>query len=70
VVAARPGLTATENAKADIPAELFEAVRGQQALPRTLVAEDLAGVVSFRASDDAAMITGQALRVDGGLVTL
>jgi NAD(P)-dependent dehydrogenase (short-subunit alcohol dehydrogenase family) len=31
---------------------------------------DIAGAVAFLASDDAAMITGQALRVDGGRVTL
>jgi 3-oxoacyl-[acyl-carrier protein] reductase len=70
VNAVAPGLTATDNARAGLPAEMFDAVRSQQALPRTLVAEDLAGIVSFLASDDAAMITGQALRVDGGLVTL
>jgi meso-butanediol dehydrogenase/(S,S)-butanediol dehydrogenase/diacetyl reductase len=31
---------------------------------------DMAGAVAFLASDDAAMITGQTIRIDGGLVTL
>jgi NAD(P)-dependent dehydrogenase (short-subunit alcohol dehydrogenase family) len=30
----------------------------------------MAGAVAFLASDDAAMISGQTLRIDGGLVTL
>jgi NAD(P)-dependent dehydrogenase (short-subunit alcohol dehydrogenase family) len=30
----------------------------------------MAGTVAFLASDDAAMITGQTIRIDGGLVTL
>jgi NAD(P)-dependent dehydrogenase (short-subunit alcohol dehydrogenase family) len=30
----------------------------------------MAGAVAFLASDDAAMITGQTIRIDGGLVTL
>jgi meso-butanediol dehydrogenase/(S,S)-butanediol dehydrogenase/diacetyl reductase len=31
-------------------------------------AQDIAGLVSFLASDDASYITGQAVNVDGGLV--
>jgi NAD(P)-dependent dehydrogenase (short-subunit alcohol dehydrogenase family) len=31
---------------------------------------DLAGAVAFLASDEAAMISGQTLRIDDGLVTL
>jgi NAD(P)-dependent dehydrogenase (short-subunit alcohol dehydrogenase family) len=30
----------------------------------------MAGAVAFLASDEAAMITGQTLRIDGGLVML
>jgi 3-oxoacyl-[acyl-carrier protein] reductase len=35
---------------------------GRLALP-----EDIAGAVTFLASEDAGFITGQCLRVDGGL---
>lgn len=41
-----------------------------QAVPRSLQPGDMAGAVAFLASDDAAMISGQTLRIDGGLVTL
>ena len=30
--------------------------------------EDVAGLVTFLASDDAAYITGQTINVDGGLI--
>lgn len=30
--------------------------------------EDVAGLVAFLASDDAAYITGQTINVDGGLI--
>ncbi|TIS70312.1 MAG: SDR family oxidoreductase, partial [Mesorhizobium sp.] len=30
--------------------------------------EDVSGLVSFLASDDAAYITGQTINVDGGLI--
>ena len=39
----------------------------QAALGRIGEPEDLAGVIFFLASDDAAFITGQGVRVDGGL---
>lgn len=41
-----------------------------QAVKRSLVPGDMAGAVAFLASDDAAMISGQTLRIDGGVVTL
>jgi meso-butanediol dehydrogenase/(S,S)-butanediol dehydrogenase/diacetyl reductase len=37
-------------------------------LKRAGNAKDIAGLVSFLASDDAAYITGQAVNIDGGLV--
>ena len=43
-----------------------EASRASRAIPRDEHPEDLAGAVSFLASDDAAFVTGQTLVVDGG----
>jgi NAD(P)-dependent dehydrogenase (short-subunit alcohol dehydrogenase family) len=70
VNAVAPGLTRTPGATADVPARHFDAVRDEQAIKRSLEPGDIAGAVAFLASDDAAMISGQALRVDAGRVTL
>jgi NAD(P)-dependent dehydrogenase (short-subunit alcohol dehydrogenase family) len=40
----------------------------QQAVKRPLTAEDQAAAVAFLVSADASAITGQSLRVDGGVV--
>lgn len=66
VNAVAPGLTATENARRDIPEEHFALVRSRQAVPRTGEPEDIAAAVAFLASEDAAFITGQTVLVDGG----
>jgi 3-oxoacyl-[acyl-carrier protein] reductase/(S)-1-phenylethanol dehydrogenase len=61
-----PGLTATEHALGDVSAEHFETVRSRQAIPRTGRPGDIAAVVAFAVSDDAAFVTGQTVLVDGG----
>ncbi|GGC84608.1 3-oxoacyl-ACP reductase [Tersicoccus solisilvae] len=66
VNAVAPGLTATSHALHDVPAEHFAVVRSRQAIPRTGEPGDIAAVVSFAVSDDAAFMTGQTLLVDGG----
>ncbi|MBL5972688.1 MAG: SDR family oxidoreductase [Candidatus Leucobacter sulfamidivorax] len=66
VNAVAPGLTATAHALEDVPEAHFELVRSRQAIPRTGRPEDIAAVVSFAVSDDAAFMTGQTLLVDGG----
>jgi len=68
VNAVAPGYIAT-----DMTAELSDSQRGQvQAstpLGRLGTPEDVAGVVAFLCSPDAAFITGSVIRVDGGLGT-
>ena len=70
VNAIAPGLTRTPGSAAGNPETHFEDVRLAQAVKRSTEPADLAGSVSYLASDDAAMVTGQVIRVDGGLVTL
>jgi NAD(P)-dependent dehydrogenase (short-subunit alcohol dehydrogenase family) len=70
VNAIAPGLTRSPGAEEGNSAEHFEQVRNAQAIKRSLRPDDMAGTVAFLASDDAAMITGQAIRIDGGLATL
>jgi 3-oxoacyl-[acyl-carrier protein] reductase len=43
-------------------------IRQRTTLGRVARPEDVAGVVRFLASDDAAFITGQAINVDGGII--
>lgn len=50
-------------------AEAQEGARSQVALGRLGTGEDVAGAVMFLLSGGAAYITGQDLRVDGGLIT-
>ncbi len=45
---------------------MLEAVLATQAIKRVMQPEDIACVVSFLASDDAAMITGQVIHADAG----
>jgi NAD(P)-dependent dehydrogenase (short-subunit alcohol dehydrogenase family) len=68
VNAISPGLTRTGAASAHQPEELFAAVRAGQAVKRTLVPDDYAGVLTFLVSAQAAVITGQTISADAGLV--
>jgi NAD(P)-dependent dehydrogenase (short-subunit alcohol dehydrogenase family) len=68
VNAIAPGLTRTGTAAADQGEELFTAVRNAQAVKRTLRPEDYGGLLSFLASEQAAVITGQTISADAGLV--
>ena len=68
VNAISPGLTHTAGARAGQPAEHFERVREQQALKRTLQPGDYAGILGLLVSEQGGAITGQTIRVDGGVV--
>jgi NAD(P)-dependent dehydrogenase (short-subunit alcohol dehydrogenase family) len=48
--------------------DLADAVVRRQALPRSLVPDDVAAVVSFLATPGAQAVTGQTICPDGGLV--
>jgi NAD(P)-dependent dehydrogenase (short-subunit alcohol dehydrogenase family) len=48
--------------------EAEQLIKARTTLGRLGRPEDVAGVVSFLASDDAAFITGQAINVDGGII--
>lgn len=62
-----PGVTMTEATKRIVPADFIPLLTMMTAMKRTLEAEDLTGTAVFFASDDAALVTGQVLCVDGGL---
>jgi len=66
VNAVAPGLITTDMTAA-LDEELREQMRSLIPLGRFGVAEDVAHVVAFLASDAAAYITGAVLPVDGGL---
>jgi NAD(P)-dependent dehydrogenase (short-subunit alcohol dehydrogenase family) len=75
VNAVAPGLTRTPGAarpgfapRGTTLAEAQRLITAAQSIKRPQEPTDLAGVVSFLASDDAGFMSGQTLYVDGGLV--
>jgi 3-oxoacyl-[acyl-carrier protein] reductase len=70
VNAIAPGVTMSEATKKVVPGMIVDALTSATALGRTLDPPDLAGVAAFLASDDSALMTGQTLVVDAGLVML
>ena len=67
VNALAPGFTLSENvARQEDHVRAGERTRLTRAIQRDEQPEDLAGTVSFLASEDAAFMTGQTLVVDGG----
>jgi 3-oxoacyl-[acyl-carrier protein] reductase len=63
-----PGVTMTEATRKIVPEEFIEMLPAMSAMKRKLEPEDLAGTALFFASDDAALVTGQTLCVDGGSI--
>lgn len=64
-----PGLVETEMTVA-LSDEVREWMLAQIPMGRPGTPAEVAGVVSFLASDDAAYMTGQVLKIDGGMVML
>jgi 3-oxoacyl-[acyl-carrier protein] reductase len=67
VNAVAPGLIDTDMIK-HLPADVVAKRVANTALGRLGTADDVARVVRFLVSDDAAFVTGQVLGIDGGLV--
>jgi 3-oxoacyl-[acyl-carrier protein] reductase len=64
-----PGLVATDMTETLNP-EVREWMMNQIPMARVGSVDDVAAAVAFLASDDAAYITGQVLKVDGGMVMM
>jgi 3-oxoacyl-[acyl-carrier protein] reductase len=67
VNAVAPGFTATEMITA-MPENILEGMRARTPLGRLGEPRDIANAYLFLASDEAGFITGETLRVDGGIV--
>ncbi|MCB9135563.1 MAG: glucose 1-dehydrogenase [Anaerolineales bacterium] len=67
VNAVAPGFTATE-ILSSMPEKVLEGMRAKTPLKRMGDPRDIANAYLFLASDEASFITGETLRVDGGLV--
>lgn len=67
VNAVAPGFTATEIIKT-MPEKIIEGMKARTPLGRMGLPRDIANAYLFLASDEASFITGEVLRVDGGIV--
>jgi 3-oxoacyl-[acyl-carrier protein] reductase len=65
-----PGMTPPPTAGPGLGQDVADAVVRRQALPRTLVPDDVAAVVAFLATKGAEAVTGQTICPDGGLALL
>jgi 3-oxoacyl-[acyl-carrier protein] reductase len=71
VNAISPGPTMTDATRQIVPQEYLDyIVNMMMAIKRPLEPDDLTGTAVWLASDDAKMVTGQVIPVDGGMVML
>ncbi|RRO18155.1 SDR family oxidoreductase [Saccharopolyspora rhizosphaerae] len=68
VNAVSPGPTDTDFLRSAVPESALQATAGMTPLGRLGAPEDVADVVAFLVSEEARWVTGQNLRVTGGLV--
>jgi NAD(P)-dependent dehydrogenase (short-subunit alcohol dehydrogenase family) len=62
-----PGMVLTEGAKANMPQAALDEVLAWTRLPRLGSPDDIAGMAAYLLSDDGAWVTGQVMRVNGGV---
>lgn len=67
VNAVAPGFTATEMVMS-MPEKILDGMKARTPLRRLAEPRDIANAYLFLASDEASFITGETLRVDGGIV--
>jgi 3-oxoacyl-[acyl-carrier protein] reductase len=67
VNAVAPGFTATEMVM-QMPEKILDGMRSRTPLGRMAEPRDIANAYLFLASDEASFVTGDVLRVDGGIV--
>ena len=67
VNAVTPGYIETDMTAAELPPEQREKLLAQIPLGRIGTPEDVAGVVAFLAGPEGGYITGEVLKVNGGL---
>lgn len=65
-----PGLTATEHIKSLLPPEYLEAIGKAAVIGRLAEPEEYVGICVLLASDDGSYITGETIRVDGGITQI
>jgi NAD(P)-dependent dehydrogenase (short-subunit alcohol dehydrogenase family) len=67
--AVAPGLVLGPSARRGLSAQTIDRLLDNHLTPRLGVPDDIAGLIAFLASDEAAFITGQVIRADGGALS-
>jgi NAD(P)-dependent dehydrogenase (short-subunit alcohol dehydrogenase family) len=62
-----PGVTSTDWVVRNLGERTIEAAKERNPLRRVATPDDIAGVIAFLASRDAAHVTGQVISASGGL---
>ena len=62
-----PGITNTDMLKKNTPMELLDKIKKDLSLNRIAEPDEVANVILFLSSDLSSYVTGQVIRVDGGM---